>query len=124
MKNLYIIHPHIYITSDEKIKDGDWHLEKGQILNKFPNYLTDLSECKKIILTTDPNLINDGVQVIDDEFLKWFTDNLSCEYVDVKKEKALVGWEPDYTYENLGIYGSKNVYQEFYKIITLKQLKQ
>lgn len=35
---------------------------KGNILNKFPDYLTDLSECKLIILTTDQDLIEDGVQ--------------------------------------------------------------
>jgi hypothetical protein len=79
---------HIYITSDEEIKDvrphkGKWHLEKGQILNKFPNYLTDLSECKLVILTTDPDLIKDGVQEIDNEFLGWFVDNPSCESVDL-----------------------------------------
>ena len=28
--------------------------------------------CKKIILTTDSDLIDDGVQAIDDEFLEWF----------------------------------------------------
>ena len=27
---------------------------------------------KKIILTTDDDIINDGVQSIDDEFLEWF----------------------------------------------------
>ena len=76
----------IYITSDEEIKDvrphkGKWHLEKENILNKFPDYLTDLSECKLVIMTTDDDLINDGVQAIDDEFLEWFVKNPSCEFV-------------------------------------------
>lgn len=76
----------VYITSDEEIKDvrphkGKWHLEKENILNKFPDYLTDLSECKLVIMTTDDDLINDGVQVIDDEFLEWFVKNPSCEFV-------------------------------------------
>ncbi len=79
----------IYITSDEEIKDvrphkGKWQLEKGLILNKFPDYLTDLSECKLIILTTDQDLINDGVQAIDDEFLEWFVKNPSCTEVEVE----------------------------------------
>ena len=78
----------IYITSDEEIKDvrshkGRWHLEKENILNKFPDYLTDLSECKLVIMTTDQDLINDGVQAIDDEFLEWFVKNPSCEEVEV-----------------------------------------
>jgi hypothetical protein len=42
------------IVSDEKIKDvrpykGKYHIEKGYIINQFPNYLTDLSDCKLII---------------------------------------------------------------------------
>jgi len=41
-------------VSDEEIKDikkykGRYHLEKGSIINIFPDYLTDLSECKLII---------------------------------------------------------------------------
>ena len=67
----------VYITTDEEIKDvrphkGKWHLEKENILNKLPDYITDLSECKLVIMTTDDDLINDGVQEIDDEFLEWF----------------------------------------------------
>jgi hypothetical protein len=42
------------IVSDEQIKDvrphkGKFHLEKGYIINQFPTYLTDLTECKLII---------------------------------------------------------------------------
>jgi hypothetical protein len=88
MKEMGDSYQHIYITSDEEIKDvrphnGKWQLEKGQILNKFPNYLTDLSECKLVILTTDPELIADGVQSIDDTFLEWFVENPSCESVEI-----------------------------------------
>ena len=93
----------IYITSDVDITDvrqhkGKWQLEKEQILNKFPNYLTDLSECKLVILTTDQDLINDGVQPIDDEFLEWFVNNSSCEMVEVKpllsnNGRALFGYK-------------------------------
>jgi hypothetical protein len=36
---------------------------------------------KKIILTTDPQLIADGVQAIDDEFLEWFVKNPDCESI-------------------------------------------
>jgi hypothetical protein len=39
---------------------------------------------KKIILTTDQDLIKDGVQDIDDDFLEWFVKNPSCEKVEVK----------------------------------------
>ena len=79
----------IYITSDEEIKDirphkGKWHLEKENILNKLPDYLTDLSECKLVIMTTDDDLINDGVQSIDDEFLEWFcSKNGQVDFVKI-----------------------------------------
>jgi hypothetical protein len=40
--------------------------------------------CKKIILTTDQELIKNGIQPIPDEFLEWFVKNPSCESVEVK----------------------------------------
>jgi hypothetical protein len=74
----------IYITSNEEIKEGDWFMI---FTNKKPIAPTKAglfdSDCKKIILTTDQDLINDGVQAIDDEFLQWFVKNPSCEYVEV-----------------------------------------
>jgi hypothetical protein len=80
---------HIYITSDEEIKKGDWFIENGVNINKwkmsysFPSEMNDIN--KKVILTTDPDLIADGVQAIDDEFLEWFVKNPSCEEVEVDK---------------------------------------
>jgi hypothetical protein len=41
-------------------------------------------EYSKIILTTDQDLIKDGVQPIDNEFLEWFVKNPSCKWVEVK----------------------------------------
>ena len=81
----------IYITSNEQIKDvrphkGKWQLEQGLMLYKLPTYLTDLLECKLVIMTTDQDLIKDGVQAIDDEFLEWFVNNPSCEEVETKVE--------------------------------------
>jgi hypothetical protein len=88
-RNFLAKNQHIYITSDEEIKDvrphkGKWQLEQEQILNKFPTYLTDLSECKLVIMTTDQELIADGVQAIDDEFLEWFVKSPSCEEVKIE----------------------------------------
>jgi hypothetical protein len=83
----------VYITSDEEIKEGDWvlyHEDKiSQVLGinidelKLDRGGVWRSSCKKIILTTDQDLIKDGVQSIDDEFLEWFIDNPSCEFVKV-----------------------------------------
>jgi hypothetical protein len=93
----------IYITNDEEIKEGDWFFRDGSIHKCFRVHKTDIEFltsidsiycgsntfwnkefCKKIILTTDQDLIKDGVQAIDDEFLEWFVKNPSCEYVEVK----------------------------------------
>ena len=76
---------HIYITNDEEIKEGDWYENNGVIFkaddvfdegnnpNNSNPRVTDFNN--KIILTTDPDLIKDGVQAIDDEFLEWFVKN-------------------------------------------------
>lgn len=104
---------HIYITSDEEIKDirpykGKWQLEKGHILNKFPTYLTDLSECKLVILTTDPTLIADGVQAIGDEFVEWFVKNPTCERVDVETYTNKIGVEYDANgYREMDVFGKE-----------------
>jgi hypothetical protein len=76
----------IYITSDEEIKEGDWCLGMDGIFQyKGKINIPDIELPKKIILTTDQDLIKDGVQTIDDEFLEWFIKNPSCEEVDVEK---------------------------------------
>ena len=82
----------IYITSNEEIKEGFVLLPNNEIV-KLPkastiplnNFLRgySLSDCKKIILTTDQDLIKDGVQAIDDDFLEWFVKNPSCEEVKI-----------------------------------------
>jgi hypothetical protein len=73
----------IYITSDEEIKEGDWVITNNGLLAKVITEFTwHFINSKKIILTTDQDLIKDGVQAIDDEFLEWFVENPNCGYVD------------------------------------------
>lgn len=93
---------HIYITNDEEIKEGDWFvysshgttaLLKCKSINLKEIIDNEGKVCwidysKKIILTTDPDLIADGIQSIDDEFLKWFVKNPSCEFVEVTRDFA------------------------------------
>jgi hypothetical protein len=89
-----------YITSnDEEIKEG-WILVNGFILRQV-DYIDGYmvidttggkhhnSVCKKIILTTDQDLIAQGVQAIDNEFLEWFVKNPSCEKVEVGDIKTI-----------------------------------
>jgi hypothetical protein len=98
----------IYITSDEDIKEGDWcyqvELNDGKVDKCYDvtlyhtwtnNGVDKTRKFKKIILTTDQDLIKDGVQSIDDEFLEWFVKNPSCEFVEVVEDKK---------------FSSKNIY--------------
>ena len=81
---------HIYITNDGEIKEGEYQLynQLGNFDNdkvlKVERLLQNDGRRKKIILTTDQDLIQDGVQAIDDEFLEWFVKNPSCEFVKIK----------------------------------------
>ena len=77
----------IYITSDEEIKMQDWCITaKGNLLQMIEGDTAlgfALLGCKKIILTTDPDLIEKGVQPINEVFLNWFIKNPSCEEVAI-----------------------------------------
>ena len=104
-KTVNVLTQNIYITNDEEIKQGDYVCASGgfrfvKTLNKDkaktfkddgivskqnPSSSCHLSNYKKIILTTDQDLIKDGVQAIDDEFLEWFVKNPSCERVEVER---------------------------------------
>jgi hypothetical protein len=100
---------HIYITSDEEIKEEfltkkiyvidiqNGNIGKLTCKNNFFKGSSKLIEIewknkqniwnychiRQIILTTDQDLIKDGVQAIDDEFLEWFVKNPSYENVKV-----------------------------------------
>jgi len=86
----------ICITSDEEIKDGDWMIRGNeQPTLVTPNFFWDFGvRYYKIILTTDPTLIADGVQAIDDEFLKWFVKNPSCDGVEVESMVNMIQFTP------------------------------
>jgi hypothetical protein len=99
----------INITSDEEIKEGDkdFYIIANDRDKTWINRIEKVIECKidpkhgkvlilssgfiyidegcKIILTTDLDLIKDGVQAIDDTFLEWFIKNPSCEFVETLK---------------------------------------
>jgi hypothetical protein len=79
---------HLYITNDEEIIEGDLIIYKNGDEYFFAEYRLGYYDryelCKKIILTTDQDLIKDHVQAIDDEFLEWFVKNPSCEVVKIE----------------------------------------
>jgi hypothetical protein len=101
----------IYITSDEEIKEGDYCISKinNKIFKKEKKDIID-DLCKKIILTTDQDLIKDGVQAIDNTFLEWFVKNPSCEEVEVYEE-----WNEE------RIINGKDIGDYSYKIIIPKE---
>jgi hypothetical protein len=95
-----VICQNIYITNSEEIKEGEYGIDirdnrvfkcERTLSNHYESGVLQFqkSYCRKIILTTDKDLIkftaeNDGVQAIDDTFLEWFVKNPSCEEVEVE----------------------------------------
>jgi hypothetical protein len=81
---------HIYITNGEHPKKGDYMLYGTSSIVKCEADIDTTTEHfkmygmgarEKIIMTTDPKLIADGVQPIPDEFLEWLVLNPTCEFV-------------------------------------------
>jgi hypothetical protein len=118
MRNIHVLQENIYITSDEVIEGNTYviNIVNGSIYKTYRG--TDFDDVndtenekwRKIILTTDQDLIKYGVQAIDDEFLEWFVKNLSCESVEV-------------VFNNRGITGTEKILKTFgeYKIIIPKE---
>jgi uncharacterized protein YneR len=106
----------IYMTSNEEIKMDDWYLDDTnsvrQSITECESYWTHRKKYQKIILTTDPKLIEDGVQDIDDDFLEWFVRNPSCEWVKVRKNPKV-----HFIVKGKGVKG----FNQGYKIIIPKE---
>ena len=110
----------IYITNDEEIKEGDCCLSKLNEIIKFHGGY-DYRYYAKIILTTDQDLIKNGVQAIDDEFLEWFVNNPSCEWVKTELlDVSETLWE-DY-FKKYGVYPTYPYYEKI--IIPQEEPKQ
>jgi hypothetical protein len=134
----------IYIASDEKPKKDDWVLYTNPNLGRtfivkcrdvdstyFDYYRETLDWrqipviwAKKIVLTTDQDLINDGVQGIEDEFLEWFAKNPTCEFVEVEEKKCTGQcWKfIESDYEETCLSGCERI--EYEILIPQEELKQ
>ena len=93
MKQAYGVN--IHITSDEKFVKDDYITDGIEVIRATPKLvdaqgLVNRRDWKKIILSTDEELIKDGVQKIGEGFLKWFMDNPDCEYIEVGKTNKLI----------------------------------
>jgi hypothetical protein len=118
---LETINQNIYITNSEQIKEGERGLSINDAVYTHFNHLGK-GYGKKIILTTDQDLINDGVQAIDDEFLEWFVKN-PCEFVEVLIEyrDGYGNWfkSHDKFWDN-----NKPKFRTRYKIITMTHIEK
>ena len=99
---------HIYITSDEEINEGDYYIaECGSMDRPVHKHIgkEPKGDYFKIILTTDQDLIKDGIQAIDNEFLEWFVENPSCESVEVEKGKMKLNDDgQEYGFPDMSLY--------------------
>jgi hypothetical protein len=85
LKNTY---QNIYITNNDGLNENDYVITDdvdnyGKLFQVSWLKNNKIKNCYKVILTTDHDLIKNGVQAIDDEFLEWFVKNTSCEEIEV-----------------------------------------
>jgi hypothetical protein len=102
MKNIFLIHSdtpvryyenhyvnqNVYITTDSKFVRDEYITDGIEVIKATPKLvdaqgLVDRRDWKKILMTTDPELIKDGVHPIGEEFLQWFVENPTCFKVEV-----------------------------------------
>ena len=70
----------IYITSDEEIKEGDWFISlySNSIQRELKlDWTLNKDAYKKIILTTDQDLIVDGVEKISEDTLLKIVEHIN-----------------------------------------------
>ena len=119
----FVINQNIYITSNSKFVRDEYITDGMEVMKATPKLvdaqgLVDRRDWKKILMTTDPELIKDGVHPIGEEFLKWFVENPTCIKVEVVYGLFNpMGRQVDPN--DLGQNHSKCVWK--YKIITTKE---
>jgi hypothetical protein len=87
--NFIAIQLHVFVTNDEEIKEGDWFYEirtrQSNVVKRKFEFTSVNENCKKIVLTNNNTLIENNVQEVDDDFLRWLVKNPTCEEVEVIK---------------------------------------
>lgn len=96
------INQHLYITSSDKIKEGDWYYDSGDVnfICKGFKHTTNNYNRLKIIATTDPELHTSDVSKIGFSFI----DDYITEY-----NKGNVIKEVNVDYEELYLYPDGNL---------------
>ena len=119
----FVINQNIYITSDSKFVRDEYITDGIEVMKATPKLvdaqgLVDRRDWKKILMTTDPELVKDGVHPIGEDFLQWFVENPTCIKVEVVYGLFNpMGRQVDPN--DLGQNHSKCVWK--YKIITTKE---
>jgi hypothetical protein len=114
---------YVYITSDEKFVRDEYITDGLEVIKATPKLvdaqgLVDRRDWKKIVMTNDLELIEDGIQQIGDLFFRWFVLNPYCTKVEVVYGLFNpMGRQVDPN--DLGQNHSKCVWK--YKIITTKE---
>lgn len=108
LKSLYRTSNHLYFTTDEEIKAGDWWLRDKEVSNKTISH--GICDCKKIVATTD-ELITGYIQQQDSEvdierclpkpseaFLKKYCDlggidKVEIEYIEILEQDDVQMYE-------------------------------
>lgn len=78
-ENTYNINKHIYITSDEEIKEGDYYYDNIVLqVRQWKSFMIyNNVQHFKIILTTDQDLIADGVEQISEDTLLKIVEHIN-----------------------------------------------
>lgn len=113
--NPNIIPQYVYITTEEKFTENEYLTDGIEVIQATPKLveaqgLVDRRKWKKIIITNDPELIENGVEKVTHSFLNWLSENQSCESIEIKLE-----WHESKHNTNVGY--------TTYKIITPKEPK-
>jgi len=98
----------VYITCDKEIEEQDIDkftcifVSDNNIINMLAGgkhgRIINPGKYYQILLTNDKTLIADGIQDVNDEFLKWFVENSSCRFIKIDSEikwKSTVYDQPD-----------------------------
>jgi hypothetical protein len=99
---------HIYITSDDEINENDWHINRTMnevdmaSRNLSINHKSDgefgesiRKQYKKIIFTSNINLISDGVEALDNNFYSWFAKNPDSKYIKIISKNVVCTCEEE-----------------------------
>jgi hypothetical protein len=98
----------MYITTDSKFVKDEYITDGIEVIKATPKLvnaqgLVDRRDWKKILMTTDPELIKDGVHPIGEDFLRWFVLNPSCKNVEVVTEQYTQNYHKDIWYDRYKI---------------------